>query len=67
MMLNFRLFAGLISLESILCLDHFCSIGPDGILLSRDMAVKGWMDQRPNLKTRMASGIEMKPSQIRRA
>src|SRR6187402_2391244 len=47
MMVNFRLFAGLMSLESILCLDHFCSRGPDGILLSRtmDMVGRGWKEE----------------------
>src|SRR5581483_9141320 len=32
---NFRLFAGLTSFRSNLCLSHFCAIGPDGILESR--------------------------------
>jgi hypothetical protein len=40
MMLNFRLFAGLISFESILCLDHFCSIGPEGMPEAKDMGLE---------------------------
>ena len=67
---NFRLFAGLMSLESILCLDHFCSSGPEGILLSRVMGVGcaggkfGPGSQYFTMPKRIASGIETKPSQI---
>ena len=59
-MVNFRLFAGLMSFESILCLDHFCSMGPDGILLSRtmDMADADWESFRKCAKGKLPAELE---------
>jgi hypothetical protein len=65
MILNFRLLAGLINLESILWELHFSESGPEGTLEFKLMGEKVvcfyLQASQPKPKRRMARGMEMKP------
>ena len=47
---SLRLFAGLTSLSSNLCLSHFCANGPEGILESRVIAIANHSDTQVDTK-----------------